>query len=285
MKIIVGKLSGFCNGVKYTIEKANEVIENNNNIYCLGEIVHNERVIGDLETKGMKTIHNINDCPTNSKVIIRAHGELKKTYDKAKKRNIELIDLTCGKIKIIRNKINKKTMDHFIIIIGKKNHPETLGVQSFSGNNSYILENEEDIKECLNIVRKSQLKKIYIVSQTTFNSEKFDYLVNLIRKKIQLEIIVDKTICNATSNRQKETEELSKKVDIMIIVGGKNSSNTKELEVISTKNCGKVYLVQNYNDLKKLKIDTNSKIGIMAGASTPEIVVEEIINYLKNIKK
>ena len=159
-----------------------------------------------------------------------------------------------------------------------------MGVQSFSGKNSYIVEDEEDINKCLKVVEKSKLKNIYIVSQTTFNSEKFDKLVDSIRNKTKKELLVDKTICNATSNRQEETDKLSKQVDLMIIVGGKNSSNTKELEVISTKNCGKVYLIQDYNDLKEIKIKKESKIGIMAGASTPEIVVNEIIKYLEDIK-
>lgn len=280
MEITIGKTSGFCNGVKYTVSKANEMIDKNKELFCLGQIVHNERVIKQLESKGMKTIDNINLCPNNSKLIIRAHGELKETYDIAEEKNIELIDLTCGKIKIIRKKIIEKAVDHFIIIVGKKNHPETLGVQSFSGKNSYILEDEQDINECINSIEKSNRDKIFIVSQTTFNSEKFDYLTKLLLEKLNKEVVVDKTICNATSNRQKETEELSKNVDVMIIVGGKNSSNTKELEVISTKNCGKVYLIQDYKDLKKIKIDKNSKIGIMAGASTPDIVVDEIVNYL-----
>ena len=283
MEIIVGKTSGFCNGVKYTVVKANEMIDKYKELFCLGQIVHNERVIKDLEEKGMKTINNIEECPSNTRLIIRAHGEVKSVYEDAKKRNIELIDLTCGKIKVIRNKINKKVNDHFIIIIGKKNHPETLGVQSFSGHNSYILENKEDIEECLKKIDKSKLTKVFVVSQTTFNSEKFDYLVDQISKKNKYEIVVDKTICNATSDRQKETEQLSKDVDLMIIVGGKNSSNTKELEVISKKNCAKVYLIQDYKDLQNIKISKENKIGIMAGASTPEIVVEEIIDYLKGV--
>ena len=284
MEIIVGKTSGFCNGVKYTVEKANEVIDKNKEIYCLGQIVHNERVIKQLEAKGMKTVGSIDLCPDNSKLIIRAHGELKETYEKANKKNIELIDLTCGKIKVIRKKIKDKRDNHFIIIIGKKNHPETLGVQSFSGNNSYILEDEEDIEDCIKLINNTKLDKVFVVSQTTFNSEKFDHITNILLNQLNKEVIIDKTICHATGNRQKETEELSKKVDVMIIVGGKNSSNTKELEVISTKNCEKVYLIQDYNDLKKRKINRNCKIGIMAGASTPDIVVEEIIDYLKGEK-
>ena len=259
MQIIVGKLSGFCNGVKYTIEKANEVIKKYHNVYCLGEIVHNESVIKDLESKGMITINQIDKCPQNSKVIIRAHGEIKETYDKAKEKNIDLIDLTCGKIKVIKSKIIQKNKDHFIIIIGKKNHPEALGLKSFAGNYSYIVEDDDDIN----------------------NSIKFEYLVNKISDEYNLFIEVDKTICNATSSRQKETEDLSKKVDYMIIIGGKKSSNTKELETISKENCKNTYLIQDYKELKDIEIKSDSKVGIMAGASTPDNLVDEVILYLK----
>lgn len=281
MQIMVGKLSGFCNGVKYTIEKANEVIKKYHNVYCLGEIVHNESVIKDLESKGMITINQIDKCPQNSKVIIRAHGEIKETYDKAKEKNIDLIDLTCGKIKVIKSKIIQKNKDHFIIIIGKKNHPEALGLKSFAGNYSYIVEDEDDIKQLKNIIKESKLKKLFIISQTTFNSIKFEYLVNKISDEYNLFIEVDKTICNATSSRQKETEDLSKKVDYMIIIGGKKSSNTKELETISKENCKNTYLIQDYKELKDIEIKSDSKVGIMAGASTPDNLVDEVILYLK----
>ena len=283
MKIIIGKKSGFCNGVKYTIDQATKTINENENIYCLGQIVHNERVIMDLEKNGMKTIDDIEKCPNNSKLIIREHGEKKEIFERAKEKNIEVIDLTCKRIKDIIDKIIQKKDDCFIIIMGKKNHPESLGVKSFSGNNSYIIESEDDINECIEMINKSKLNKVYIVSQTTYNSEKFDNIVN--KLKIDKEKIIDKTICNATSNRQNETADLSKKVDIMIIVGGKNSSNTKELENVSKKYCKKVYLVQSYEDLKDKNIESNNTIGIMAGASTPNIVVEEIVKYLHNIKK
>lgn len=283
MKIIIGRYSGFCNGVKYTIEEANKRLQESKNVYCLGQIVHNERAIKDLEEKGMTTINSINECPNNSKLIIRAHGELKETYEEATKRNIEVIDLTCGKIKVIRNKIEKKKLNHYIVIIGKKNHPETLGVKSFAGKDSFIIEEKNDLKDLIDRVNKSDKEKIYIISQTTFNTNKFDEIVSLINNNIKKEIDVDKTICKATSNRQEETNELSKKVDIMIIIGGKNSSNTKELEIISTKNCGNVYLIQEALDLNNIKIDKKATIGIMAGASTPDIVVEETIEYLNNI--
>lgn len=282
MKITIGKTSGFCNGVENTVKRAENAL-GNEKVYCLGEIVHNERVIHDLEANGMITINKIEDAPNNSKVIIRAHGELKETYDKAKEKNIEILDLTCGKIKAIRVKISKKLDDHYIIIIGKKNHPESLGVLSFSGDNSNIIEDKEDINEIIDKVNNSLFNKIYIVSQTTFNSDKFDELISIIKNKTTKEVIVDKTICDATSKRQNETRELSKIVDTMIIVGGKKSSNTKELEIIAKENCDNVILIQEKDDLNNNQI-VGEHIGIMAGASTPTIVVEEIIKELKQEK-
>lgn len=282
MKITIGKTSGFCNGVQNTVKRAENALVKEK-VYCLGEIVHNERVIHDLEANGMITINKIEDAPNNSKVIIRAHGELKETYDRAKEKNIEILDLTCGKIKAIRVKISKKLEDHYIIIIGKKNHPESLGVLSFSGDNSNIIEDKEDINEIIDKVNNSLLNKIYIVSQTTFNSDKFDELISIIKNKTTKEVIVDKTICDATSKRQNETRELSKIVDTMIIVGGKKSSNTKELEIIAKENCNNVILIQEKNDLNNNQI-VGEHIGIMAGASTPTIVVEEIIEELKQEK-
>ena len=281
MNIVIGKTSGFCNGVENTIKRAEDALSKEK-IYCLGEIVHNERVINDLENKGMITISNIDDAPNNSKVIIRAHGELKETYDKAKEKNIEVIDLTCGKIKAIRVKISKKVEEHYIIIVGKKNHPESLGVLSFSGNNSSIIEDKEDIKDVITNFSKTNLNKIYIVSQTTFNSDKFDKLVSIIKESTNKEVEVDKTICDATSKRQNETRELSKTVDTMIIVGGKKSSNTKELEIIAKEHCNNVILIQDKDDLKDNEI-VGENIGIMAGASTPTIVVEEIISEIKKL--
>ena len=283
MEIIIGKNSGFCNGVRYTVEEAKKSLQDGDKIYCLGEIVHNERVVKELEEKGMIIIHDIDEAPDFSKVIIRAHGDVKDTYDKAKEKHLQLIDLTCGKIKIIKDKVIQKSKDHYIVIIGKKNHPESLGIFSFAGDYAFIVEDFEDIEKCIESVRGSSHSSIFIVSQTTFNGEKFDLLVDEIKKFSDFEIEVDKSICNATSNRQKETDELSKKVDIMIIVGGKDSSNTKELEVLSRKNLDRVYLVQDYHDLEEISICENDKIGIMAGASTPEVVVSEIVEYLNSL--
>ena len=226
MEIICGKLNGFCAGVNYTIKKATELLENTNEtIYCLGEIIHNERVIEELENKGMITINDINEAPNNSKVIFRAHGEAKEIYEIANSKNIKIFDLTCGKIKIIRNKIEKNKDDSFIIIIGKKNHPETIGNISFTKPFGSIIETIDDINSVYEEFKLSNLKKVYIIAQTTFSSKKYDEYVNIIKDTFKdTKIIIDKTICDATENRQTEANELSKTVDKMIIIGGKNDN-------------------------------------------------------------
>lgn len=282
MEIICGKLNGFCAGVNYTIKKATELLENTNEtIYCLGEIIHNERVIEELENKGMITINDINEAPNNSKVIFRAHGEAKEIYEIANSKNIKIFDLTCGKIKIIRNKIEKNKDDSFIIIIGKKNHPETIGNISFTKPFGSIIETIDDINSVYEEFKLSNLKKVYIIAQTTFSSKKYDEYVNIIKDTFKdTKIIIDKTICDATENRQTEANELSKTVDKMIIIGGKHSSNTKELAKITEKNC-ETYLIQTIEDLKDCEFNETDKIGVISGASTPLNAINEIIDYLR----
>ena len=278
MEIIVGTYSGFCAGVKYTIDKAIEILNNNDKVYCLGEIVHNEEVIKELESKGMITVENICDVPDNAKVIFRAHGESLKVYEKAKKKNLEIFDLTCGKIKIIHNQI-KEVLDKYIIVIGKKDHPEIIGTIGFASN-AYVISDIGDIDECYKAYLNQDKKDIYVISQTTYSSIKFDEIVNIIKDKFNTNITVNKSICNATEKRQEEVIKLSKKVDYMLIIGGKNSSNTKELYNLATKYCKNVFLYQTYKDINT-KFNKNSTIGIMAGASTPNNVVDDIIEYLK----
>ena len=282
MEIIIGNNSGFCAGVRYTVLKAEDLSNQEKTIYCLGELVHNERIIEDLKKKGITFKDNIEEIPDKETVIIRAHGETKGINERASEKNLNIVDLTCGKIRIIRNKIKEKLKDYSIIIIGKKNHPETIGTKSFSGEDSYTIETIEDIKEVLKQVQKN---KLYIVAQTTFSSEGFDKIIKEIEKEFTGEILVDKTICDATEKRQEETRELSKEVDKMIIIGGKKSSNTKELYNISLENQPNTYLIQDVEELKKEDFDKDDRVGVMAGASTPQIVVDEVITFLEKISK
>ena len=283
MEIIVGKTAGFCFGVQNAVNKTKELLKNNNNIYCLGEIVHNKQVNDELNKCGVRFITGIEQAKEN--VIIRAHGEPKTTYEKAEKLNLKITDLTCPKVlKIhqIAEDFSKK--GYYILLIGKKTHPEIIGTISFCGEHSNTIEDENDIEESINNVFNSGFKKVLIIVQTTFSMDKFNQLTTLIQKKFEntdFKVEIKNTICSATKLRQEETDEISRKVDAMIIVGGKNSSNTNKLYEIAKKNCKNSVLVENKEELEKSKIDLNGKIGIMAGASTPLETIQDIINLLE----
>lgn len=284
MEVVVGKLAGFCFGVDNAISGARRELElkKDENVYCLGEIVHNEQVIDSLEKKGMITVNSIYEVPDNSKIIFRSHGEPKNIYEEAEKKGLEIIDLTCPKVKAIHVKVEREKEKSFIIIIGKKEHPEIIGTQGFAGDNSFVIENEDEILDAYMEYEKTSLGRVYVVSQTTFSSSKFDKLAEEIQVNFyEADVIIDKTICTATENRQQETRELSKKVNKMIIIGGKHSANTKELAKVSEENCKQVYLVQTVEDLKNMEFSEEDKIGIMAGASTPKESIEDVLDLLK----
>lgn len=279
MEIIVGKYAGFCNGAKNAVNKTNEIL-NGNNFYSIGEIVHNEEVVKELESKGLIVKNSLQEVPDNTNLIIRAHGEGIKFYQEAKKRNINLIDLTCGRVKLVHNKILSKK-DCFVIIIGKKNHPEVIAHSTYS-DTSYIIENSNDLNNLYQAYIDSGKDKVYVVSQTTFNNDLFNKLVNEI-KNILPNTYVDNTICNATSIRQKETREIASQVDKMIVIGGKNSSNTNELVNEASKCCEIVYFIQTSNDLNEDMFNKDDVVGITAGASTPDKSINDVVNYLSSL--
>ena len=284
MEIILNKLNGFCAGSSNTIKQANDILDKyDENIYCLGEILHNERVISSLENKGMITISSIDEVPDGAKLIFRAHGETKENYLKVKNKNIMLFDFTCPKVKKIHDKVLLNSKDSFVIIIGKKTHPEVVGTNSFAGDNSYVIENDSDIDDCFNKVIESNLNNIYICSQTTYSSEKFNEITDFIQSKYNnYTYIIDNTTCPATKNRQDETSRLSDTVDAMIVIGGKHSSNTLELANIAREKLEKVFLVQDISDLEDINLSNINKLGISSGASTPNEVTNEIIDYINN---
>lgn len=283
MEIIVGKYSGFCNGAKNAVNKTIEVL-NGDNFYSIGDIVHNEEVINELKRRGLIVKESIDDIPNKAKVVIRAHGEGMGFYQIAKKKNFDVIDLTCGRVKIIHNKILSKK-NNFVIIIGKKNHPETIAHKSYS-DFSYVIEDPNDIIKAYQTFLASGKEKIYIVAQTTFNETLFNTIVTEIKKVFNaVDIEVDKTICNATQIRQAEARAIASQVDKMIVIGGKNSSNTRELAIEAGKCCKIVYLIQTKEDLNEDMFNKDDIIGITAGASTPYNSIQEVVNYLSNLYK
>lgn len=286
MEIVVGKTAGFCYGVKRAVEGAEKVIESTNGkVYGLGEIVHNKEVVEKLSKKGIKFIENIDEAKDN--VIIRAHGIDKDTYKKAEELKINVIDYTCPnvlKIHKIAEEYSRK--GYYIILFGNKIHPENIGTISYCGKNYSVIEEESEIDEAIENIKKSKITDVAIISQTTYSTSKFEKYTKILKEKLEkknINLIIKNTICNATEIRQKETEELSKKQDYMIIIGGKNSSNTKHLYEIASKYCKNTICIEIAIELNLKEISKYEKIGIMAGASTPNESIDEIVNKIKNI--
>ena len=279
MNIIVGENAGFCFGVRNAVNNTIDELKNNKKIYCLGELVHNKQVTDELKTKGVIFINRIEEA--KGKTIIRAHGVPLNVYEKAKKMEIELKDLTCPKVLAIHKlTIKYKNEDYYIFLVGQKEHPEVIGTISFCGDNCSIIENTEDIEKEIEKYKKSNLKRAVILAQTTISSIVFNNIVDKIKEYIE-NVEVKNTICTATKIRQKETENIAKQVDCMVIIGGKHSSNTTKLYDIAKKNCKNVIFVENKNDLEIKKIRQWEDIGIMAGASTPEKSIKEIVDILR----
>lgn len=286
MEIIVGKTAGFCYGVKRAIDGVKEESKDNN-LFCIGEIVHNRQVIEDLQKKGVNFIDDINKVHNKkSKVAIRAHGVKKEVYEIANKNKIDIIDYTCPNVLRI-HEIAKEYAEKgfYIILCGKKEHPENIGTISYCGKKYSVIQDEKELKEALEKFKSTKIKKLLIISQTTFSLKKFTLIEQAIKEELKDEknIIIKNTICRATELRQKETEELSKKVDFMIVIGGKNSSNTIKLYEIANKYCENSICIETADELQIEKISEYKKIGVMAGASTPKESIDNVIEKLEKV--
>ena len=286
MEIIVGKTAGFCYGVKRAIDGVKEESKNNK-LFCIGEIVHNRQVIEDLQNKGVNFVEDISKVhDAKSKVAIRAHEVKKEVYEIANKNKIDIIDYTCPNVLRI-HEIAKEYAEKgfYIILCGKKEHPENIGTISYCGKNYSVIQDEKELKEALKRFEKTNIKKLLVISQTTFSLKKFTLIEQAIKEELKDEenIIIKNTICRATELRQKETEELSKKVDLMIIIGGKNSSNTIKLYEIAQKYCENSICIETADELQIEKISKYEKIGVMAGASTPKESIDNVIKKLEKV--
>ena len=285
MEIIIGKTAGFCFGVSNAVNKSKDALKEQKELYCLGELVHNSEVTKELENDGITFVDNIEKASKN--VIIRAHGEPENTYKKAKELNLNVIDLTCPKVIKIHNIAKEYSKNEFyIFLVGQKNHPETIGTISYCGGNAFIIEKEEDIEEAITKLYKTNIKKILVISQTTFSMDLFENISSKLRniaKENGIEIEVKNTICNATKLRQEETSKIAKTVDAMIIIGGKHSSNTNKLYKIAKMYCENSILIETHEELDINYIKKFRKIGIMAGASTPQKSINLVVEKLQKI--
>lgn len=281
MEIILGKTAGFCGGVINAVNKTERELESGKKIYCLGELTHNQVVMSDLEAKGLCVVQNIQEVPEGETMIIRAHGVPPEIYEEAESKKIRVTDLTCPKVLKIHKQVEEYIENgYYLFLTGKRNHPETIGICGYGKDRLILIENLDDIEEAILEMKNKNPKKIAIISQTTFSMEKFEQISIALKQSFN-NLEINNTICSATKIRQEETENISKEVQAMIIIGGKNSSNTKKLYEIALKNCKNVFLIETKDELDLKQIRKFEKIGIMAGASTPKISIEETINCIK----
>ncbi len=279
MKIAVADKAGFCFGVARAVKIAYETAgENRKNICTYGMLIHNKDVIFDLENKGIQCIEKLTDIPRGYTVIVRAHGISKAEYDFFKENDNEVIDATCPYVEkihqIVREEYEKGRQ---IVIIGDKNHPEVMGINGWCENSAVILYDDEDVEELLCKIDKKELS---VVAQTTIRKDLYGKFEQILKKHFTFVDFFD-TICKATYERQSAAKELAENSDVVFVIGGKNSSNTQKLYDVCREQCPDTYKIENAGELinfeKKLKniLQTKTKIGITAGASTPDWVIKE----------
>ncbi|HAF26010.1 MAG TPA: 4-hydroxy-3-methylbut-2-enyl diphosphate reductase [Lachnospiraceae bacterium] len=287
-KTLVAKTAGFCFGVERAVNAVYEELKKGGSIYTYGPIIHNDTVVNDLKERGvgiidspegLKELAEKRQGSENVKVIIRSHGVKKEIYDLIEKNGLEIIDATCPFVKKIHDIVAKESREgRTVIIIGAADHAEVEGITGWCEKAPIVIFNKDEAEN----LSLKEGTKISVVSQTTFNHNKFQELVEIISKK-GYDINVVDTICNATSVRQKEAAELSEKADAMIVIGGAHSSNSRKLYEICAKRCKDTLFVSDVDDLnekykdhfKDRRVDL---IGITAGASTPKKIIEEVQN-------
>lgn len=292
--ILIADNAGFCFGVKRAMNMAWNELDKSDKvaIYALGPLIHNKQAVAKYEERGMLTVDTIKEiekiesekvrrginASKDREMIIRSHGVSKSIYDEAKLKNIPIIDTTCPFVRKIHYLANKCFEDgKQLIVIGDRNHPEIIGINGWSSHSAIIAKNLEEIS---NISFETN-KDYFIVAQTTMNEKEFDAIINYIRS-LDIKFEVENTICSATRVRQESARELAQKVDLMIVIGGKHSSNTQKLVKIC-QDIVDTFSIETKEDLDRNLLEKYHTIGITAGASTPDWIIEEVINFLREL--
>ena len=279
-KVKVAKSAGFCFGVKRAIDMVYEEAAKGGKVYTLGPVIHNEQVVSDLESKGVKVVDNIESLDTgqDTTVIIRSHGVPEEIINRLKEKNIRIVDATCPFVSKIHHIVKEKYNEGYhIVVIGNAKHPEVEGVCGWCGNSADVIGSVEEAGKYSNY----KDKKLCVVSQTTFNYKKFQDIVDILVKK-SYDIVVMNTICNATEERQTEAGTIARQSDAMLVIGGKHSSNTQKLFEICKRVCPDTYFIQTLDDLDLKKLQSFRSVGITAGASTPNNIIKEVQSYVRS---
>ncbi len=279
MEVILAQNAGFCFGVQRAVEKVYEQTGLGKRIYTYGPIIHNEEVVRDLEERGVTVIESPKELEALSggTVVIRSHGVPRSIYEIMRRKGLECVDATCPFVKRIHNTVEKESENgKRIIIIGNEGHPEVEGIMGWSKTPAVVIESAREAENFVPL----EGEKLCIVSQTTFNYNKFKELVEIFEKK-GYNVTVVNTICNATEERQTQARRIAAMVDAMIVIGGKHSSNTRKLYEICKEKCVSTHFIQTLEDLHLELPKTAALVGITAGASTPNNIIEEVQNYVR----
>ena len=286
MEVKVAKTAGFCFGVQRAVDKVYELIGScPDRLFTLGPIIHNEEVVNDLEKKGVRVASedDLRTLPEGSTVVIRSHGVGKEVYDHLEEYGLSYVDVTCPFVLKIHRIVEKESRaGAHIVIIGDPDHPEVVGICGWCMGPYTVIRTEQDALDFVFPIDKN----ICIVSQTTFNYNKFKDLVEILREKRYDNTVLNilnilNTICNATEERQREAKSIAGEVDTMLVVGGRHSSNTQKLFEICKKECENTYYIQTPVDLDSEMFHHSSYVGITAGASTPKKIIEEVQEHVR----
>ncbi len=279
MNIGVAKSAGFCFGVDRAIQTVNNLLEGKKSIiYTLGPIIHNKQLVKNLEAEGVRVVEDIEDLEPPGFVVIRAHGVTPQTYEAIRERGLDIIDVTCPYVKKIHRLVQEKYREGcMVIIVGDSDHPEVKGINGWCSNSAYIVNCKEDIDRI-----EDEKKDACVVAQTTITHEKWQSLTGYIDKRFENVLKFD-TICAATTDRQAEGLKLAKRADVMIVIGGYDSSNTHKLYEICKNSCEKTYKIETIDDLPSLNIKQIKNIGITAGASTPDWIIKEVVDRMEEL--
>ena len=281
MKVLLAKTAGFCFGVKRAVDTVYQQVEENKDckIYTFGPIIHNDEVIKDMQAKGVTVLEGEEDLPKakNGIVIIRSHGVPKRICDRMDELGIQYVDATCPFVKKIHKIAMEKAEEGaFLVVIGNPVHPEVEGIMGWAGEDAAVISTAEEAEH----LTVPEDRKICVVAQTTFNYNKFKELVEIISKR-RYDISIFNAICSATTERLTEAARISDRVDAMIVIGDKRSSNTQKLFEICKNACNNTYYIQTLDDLNVNQLRSVETVGITAGASTPNNIIEEVQNYVR----
>ncbi len=277
-KIILAETAGFCFGVDRAVNLVYSLVNDGKKVCTLGPIIHNAQLVGDLEQRGVKIIDSIDECPDGYMVVVRTHGVEKSVIDDIENKNIDYVDATCPFVKKIHRIVKKFDSSVPVLVAGDVNHPEVIGIRSYCNGKSFVFKNDEELQKILQNDYIDKNEKIICVSQTTFSLEEWKKCEKII-KKVCTNCEIFDTICNATADRQNEAYEISKKSDAMIVIGGRHSSNTCKLRDVSSAHC-RSFLIETADELKSIDLSPYNVIGVTAGASTPSVIIKEVLKSM-----